>query len=72
MTLDEAMKAKALFRLEPFSGFKRCGKLTGRYFYETVLSNEKEEDIKVEIKCGLFGLGRTWVRLSLLKEVKEI
>ena len=46
MTLDEAMKAKALFRLYPFSGFKPCGKLTGRYFYETALDNEKEADIK--------------------------
>ena len=44
MTLDEAMKA--LFRLYPFSGFKPCGKLTGRYFYETALDNEKEADIK--------------------------
>jgi hypothetical protein len=69
MTLQEALKAKKLLRLIPFKGFKPCGLLTGRYFYETVLDREAESDIKVEIS-EWFGLRRYWVPLVSLKEVK--
>lgn len=69
MTLDEALKAKRLLRLEPFVGWKPCGKLTGRYFYDSALDNENEKDIKVEVRKGWFM--KEWVHLINLKEVKE-
>lgn len=69
MTLQEAINAKHLRRLELGSGYIECGKLTGRYFYETLGEVEKESDIKVEIKTGWFST--KWVHLIHLKEVKE-
>ena len=42
MTLEEAFKAKHLLQLVLFKGWKPCGKLTGRYFYETATGSEDE------------------------------
>lgn len=71
MTLEEALKAKPhnLLQLEPFVGFKKCGKLTGRYYYNCVTDKETESDIKVEVKKGWFST--EWVNLINLKEIKE-
>lgn len=68
MTLTEALKAKHLLSLEPFAGWKPCGKLTGRYFYDTATGIEDERYIKVEIRTGWFST--EWVSLLLLQEIK--
>lgn len=69
MTLEEAFKAKHLIQLVLFKGWKPCGKLTGRYFYETATGSEDEKYIKVEVRTGWFT--KEWVHLSLLQEIKE-
>lgn len=71
MTLQEALKAKRLLYLEPFCGFKPCRGLTGLYYYDTATESEKEQDIKVQIKTGLFPWDRKWVHLMMLKEIKD-
>lgn len=69
MTLEEALSAKKLMKLTPYRGYSPCGTLTGRYFYETATDEEKETDIKVEVKNGWFST--EWVYLIHLKEVKD-
>lgn len=69
MTLEEAFKAKHLLQLVLFKGWKPCGKLTGRYFYDTDTGSEDEKYIKVEVRTGWFT--KEWVHLSLLQEIKE-
>lgn len=72
LTIEEAMKSKKLMRLFPFRGYQPCGKLTGRYYYNTSLDKEDPKDIMVEIKSGFLGLSREFVYLSNLREVKEV
>ena len=69
MTLEEALKAKHLLQLVLFKGWKPCGKLTGRYFYDTATGSEDEKWIKVEVRTSWFT--KEWVHLSLLQEIKE-
>lgn len=70
MTLDEALKAKHLLKLVAYVGWKPCGKLTGRYFYDTATGSEDEKYLKVEVRTGWFT--KEWIDLSLLQEIKEI
>jgi hypothetical protein len=70
MTLEEALKAKHLMLLVPFHGWKRCGRLTGKFFYDTATGKEDPNYIKVEVKTGIFS--KEWVYLSNLQEIKEV
>ena len=69
MTLDDALKAKQLLKLEPYVGWKPCGKLTGKYFYDTLTNKEDDDHMKVQVRKGWFGT--EWVPLIHLKEIKE-
>lgn len=71
MTLEEALNAPrgSLLLLKPFEGFKPCGKLTGRYYYDTLLEKEDESDIKVEVRTWFFV--KEWVHLCHLKRIKD-
>lgn len=71
MTLEEVFKAKRLMYLVPFSGFRKCYGLTGRYYHDTTLHKESEDNIVVEIYTGFFRLERKFIPLSMFKELKE-
>lgn len=70
MTLEEAMAAKKLMLLTPFCGWSKCGKLTGRYIYDTIAGREDPKFLKVEIRSWIFFT--KWVYLSNLQAVKEV
>lgn len=73
MTLQQALKAKALVRLIPYVGWMPCGRLTGRYFYDYPLERKPvEEDLKVEISSGFPFFEKNWVFLKHLQEVQEV
>ncbi len=69
MTLDEALKAKHLMKLSPFQGWRPCGNLTGRYFYDTATGEPKDEYLKVEVCTGMFS--KEWVYLTNLQEIRN-
>ena len=72
MTLEEVFKAKKLMYLEPFSCFRKCYGLTGRYYYNTATNKEDTEDnIVVEVYTGFFRIEKKFTRLCMFKELKE-
>lgn len=66
MTLDEVMAAEQLTILEPFSGYTKCGKPTGKYYDSS--DNPDKPRIMVEVKDGWFST--KFVPLILLEEIK--
>lgn len=68
MNLDEALKYNEFFLLEPFKGFKKVGKLTGKYSYRGVFK-DGEGQLFVEVKTGLFS--KVWVDIDLLRPIKQ-
>ena len=71
MTLEEVFKAKKLMYLVPFSGYKKCYGLTGKYYHNTALNKEDDSNIVVEIYTGFFRLEKEFIPLSMFKELKE-
>lgn len=68
MNLDQALKYNEFFLLEPFKGFKKVGKLTGKYSYRGVFK-DGEGQLFVEVKTGLFKT--EWVNIDLLRPIEQ-
>jgi hypothetical protein len=68
MTLDEAMQYDEFYALIPFQGYKKVGKLTGKYYYQSI--PEKESFLQVEVKTGWFT--KRYFALDLLKPIKHV
>lgn len=70
MNLEDAIKLRDFYYLVPFSGWRRAWRLTGRYFYDTVLFKDDPSILKVEIQTSKwFPWNKTWVFLSNIKPI---
>lgn len=70
MTLDNALQYDEFYMLVPFHGYKKVGRLTGKYYYHNISEREDFENIYVEVKLGWFR--KKYVALDLLKPIKDV